>query len=56
MIYWSDPDDRRPPDALIEVPIGTIDDDMTIRSVLGRPVGHLAQWNAAVYQRAYDWD
>ncbi|HEY0645509.1 MAG TPA: AraC family transcriptional regulator [Nocardioides sp.] len=43
-------------DAPIEVPIGTIDDDMTIRSVLGRLVGQLAQWNAAVEQRRYDWD
>ena len=43
-------------DALIEVPIGTIDCDMTIRSVLGRLVGQLAQWNAAVDQRPYDWD
>ena len=43
-------------DAPIEVPIGTIDDDMTIRSVLGRLVGQLAQWNAAVAQRTYDWD
>jgi AraC-like DNA-binding protein len=43
-------------DASIEVPIGTIDDDMTIRSVLGRLVGQLAQWNAAVSQRSYDWD
>src|SRR6478735_6832925 len=40
-------------DAPIEVPIGTIDCDMTIRSVLGRLVGQLAQWNAAVDQR-YD--
>ncbi len=40
----------------IEVPIGTIDDDMSIRSVLGRLVGQLAQWNAAVRQRSYDWD
>ena len=50
--------DRRPApgaDAPIEVPIGTIDDDMTIRSVLGRLVGQLAQWNAAVAQRSYDW-
>jgi AraC family transcriptional regulator len=43
-------------DAPIQVPIGTIDDDMTIRSVLGRLVGQLAQWNAAVAQRRYDWD
>ncbi len=43
-------------DAPIEVPIGTIDCDMTIRSVLGRLVGQLAQWNAAVDQRSYDWD
>jgi AraC family transcriptional regulator len=43
-------------DAPIEVPIGTIDDDMSIRSVLGRLVGQLAQWNAAVAQRSYDWD
>jgi AraC-like DNA-binding protein len=43
-------------DAPIEVPIGTIDDDMTIRSVLGRLVGQLAQWNAATSQRRYDWD
>lgn len=43
-------------DAPIEVPIGTIDDDMTIRSVCGRLVGQLAQWNAAVDQRSYDWD
>jgi hypothetical protein len=43
-------------DAPIEVPIGTIDDDMTIRSVLARLVGQLAQWNAAVEQRRYDWD
>lgn len=43
-------------DAPIEVPIGTIDDDMTIRSVLGRLVGQLAQWNSAVAQRRYDWD
>ncbi|WP_322921555.1 helix-turn-helix domain-containing protein [Nocardioides renjunii] len=42
-------------DAPIEVPIGTIDDDMSIRSVLGRLVGQLAQWNAAVSQRSYDW-
>jgi hypothetical protein len=42
-------------DALIEVPIGTIDDDMTIRSVLGRLVGQLAQWNTAVEQRPYDF-
>ncbi len=34
-------------DAPIKVPIGTIDDDMSIRSVLGRLVGQLAQWNAA---------
>ncbi len=38
------------------MPIGTIDDDMTIRSVLGRLVGQLAQWNAAAAQRSYDWD
>ncbi|GAA1939352.1 helix-turn-helix domain-containing protein [Nocardioides hwasunensis] len=43
-------------DAPIEVPIGTIDDDMSIRSVLGRLVGQLAQWNAAVSQRSYDWE
>ncbi len=43
-------------DAPILVPIGTIDDDMSIRSVLGRLVGQLAQWNAAVEQRRYDWD
>jgi AraC-like DNA-binding protein len=43
-------------DAPIEVPIGTIDDAMSIRSVLGRLVGQLAQWNAAVAQRTYDWD
>ncbi len=43
-------------DAPIDVPIGTIDDDMTIRSVLARLVGQLAQWNAAVEQRRYDWD
>lgn len=43
-------------DAPIEVPIGTIDDDMSVRSVLGRLVGQLAQWNAAVSQRSYDWD
>jgi AraC-like DNA-binding protein len=43
-------------DAPIEIPIGTIDDDMTIRSVLGRLVGQLAQWNAASSQRRYDWD
>ncbi len=43
-------------DAPIEVPIGTIDDDMSIRSVLGRLVGQLAQWNAAVEQRSYDWE
>ena len=43
-------------DAPIEVPIGAIDDDMTIRSVLGRLVGQLAQWNAAVAQRSYDWE
>jgi hypothetical protein len=43
-------------DAPIEVPIGTIDDDMSVRSVLGRLVGQLAQWNAAVAQRSYDWD
>jgi AraC family transcriptional regulator len=42
-------------DAPIEVPIGTIDDDMTIRSVLGRLVGQLAQWNTAVEQRPYDF-
>ena len=42
-------------DAPIRVPIGTIDDDMSIRSVLGRLVGQLAQWNAAVEQRSYDW-
>jgi AraC-like DNA-binding protein len=42
-------------DAPIEVPVGTIDDDMSIRSVLGRLVGQLAQWNAAVEQRPYDW-
>ena len=42
-------------DAPIDMPIGTIDDDMTIRSVLGRLVGQLAQWNAAVAQRSYDW-
>jgi AraC family transcriptional regulator len=42
-------------DAPIEVPIGTIDDDMSIRSVLGRIVGQLAQWNAAVEQRPYDF-
>ena len=38
------------------MPIGTIDDDMSIRSVLGRLVGQLAQWNAAVAQQSYDWD
>lgn len=43
-------------DAPIEVPIGTVDDDMTIRSVLARLVGQLAQWNAATSQRSYDWD
>ncbi|MCF6379664.1 AraC family transcriptional regulator [Nocardioides KLBMP 9356] len=43
-------------DAPIDMPIGTIDDDMTIRSVLGRLVGQLAQWNAATSQRRYDWD
>ncbi len=43
-------------DAPIDIPIGTIDDDMSIRSVLGRLVGQLAQWNAAVEQRSYDWD
>ena len=43
-------------DAAIEVPIPTIDDDMSIRSVLGRIVGQLAQWNAAVDQRRYDWE
>jgi AraC-like DNA-binding protein len=43
-------------DAPIEVPIGTLDDDMTIRSVLGRLVGQLAQWNAAMSQRSYDWE
>ncbi len=43
-------------DAPIELPVGTIDDDMTIRSVLGRLVGQLAQWNAVVAQRGYDWD
>ncbi|RYB89710.1 AraC family transcriptional regulator [Nocardioides glacieisoli] len=43
-------------DAPIDIPIGTIDDDMTIRSVLGRLVGQLAQWNAAGTQRTYDWD
>lgn len=43
-------------DAPIVVPIGTIDDDMSIRSVLGRLVGQLAQWNAAVTQRSYDWE
>jgi AraC family transcriptional regulator len=43
-------------DAPIDVPIGTIDDDMSIRSVLGRLVGQLAQWNAAVAQRTYDWE
>lgn len=43
-------------DASIEMPVGTIDDDMSIRSVLGRLVGQLAQWNAAVAQRSYDWD
>lgn len=42
-------------DAPIEVPIGTIDCDMTIRSVLGRLVGQLAQWNTAVEQRPYDF-
>lgn len=42
-------------DAPIDVPIGTIDDDMTIRSVLGRLVGQLAQWNTAVEQRHYDF-
>lgn len=42
-------------DAPIEVPIATIDDDMTIRSVLGRLVGQLAQWNTAVEQRRYDF-
>lgn len=42
-------------DAAIELPIGTIDDDMSIRSVLGRIVGQLAQWNAAADQRRYDW-
>lgn len=43
-------------DAPIEIPIGTIDTDMSVRSVLGRLVGQLAQWNAASTQRAYDWD
>ena len=43
-------------DASIEMPVGTIDEDMTIRSVLGRLVGQLAQWNGAVEQRRYDWD
>jgi AraC-like DNA-binding protein len=43
-------------DAPIEVSVGTIDDDMSIRSVLGRLVGQLAQWNAASSQRGYDWD
>ena len=43
-------------DAPIELPIGTIDDEMSIRSVLGRLVGQLAQWNAAATQRSYDWD
>jgi AraC-like DNA-binding protein len=43
-------------DAPIDMPIGTIDDDMTIRSVLGRLVGQLAQWNAAATSRRYDWD
>ena len=43
-------------DAPIEMPIPTIDDDMSIRSVLGRLVGQLAQWNAATSQRSYDWD
>ena len=43
-------------DRTIEVSVGTIDDDMSIRSVLGRLVGQLAQWNAASSQRDYDWD
>lgn len=43
-------------DAPIELPVGAIDDDMSVRSVLGRLVGQLAQWNAAVAQRGYDWD
>ncbi|PUA80364.1 helix-turn-helix domain-containing protein [Nocardioides currus] len=42
-------------DQPIEVSVGTIDDDMTVRSVLGRLVGQLAQWNAASSQRPYDW-
>jgi AraC family transcriptional regulator len=42
-------------DQPIEVSVGTIDDDMSVRSVLGRLVGQLAQWNAASSQRSYDW-
>lgn len=43
-------------DEPIDVSVGTIDDDMTMRSVLGRLVGQLAQWNAASSQRRHDWD
>lgn len=42
-------------DQPIVVSVGTIDDDMSVRSVLGRLVGQLAQWNAASTQRSYDW-
>lgn len=42
-------------DEPLTFPVGTIDDDMTIRSVLARLVGQLAQWNAAATQRDYDW-
>ncbi|MCW2832590.1 MAG: AraC family transcriptional regulator [Nocardioides sp.] len=43
-------------DEPIQVSVGTIDDEMSMRSVLGRLVGQLAQWNAACTQRRHDWE
>ena len=43
-------------DAVIEMPVGGIDERPTIRSLLSRLVGQLEMWNAAMTNHPYDFD
>jgi AraC family transcriptional regulator len=43
-------------DAPIQLSVEGVDDDPTLRSLLSRLIGQMAMWNAAVNNRAYDFD
>jgi hypothetical protein len=43
-------------DARVEISVDGIDDEPTLRSLLSRPVGQLAMWDAAIDDRPYDFE